>query len=232
MLNDMFTEIFLAVITSATEIGNTRPSAPRPETVAKIHEVGFYSLTSSTWDTPATYESAPSPSFAEQADAILRDSYSNQTSQNAVFEHPCMPLTKIIAAGTFYYALEPYWDLSSRLSQRITRDEQASQDVGHYDDRFVWNEYIIRSLMDFRERLDPQERSDLDRCQFIVSFPFLSLFRLLKLSGSRHTRSCRDPHTTAACTSNQRKAHDCNDFADLPPELEASWYSFQHQGRG
>ena len=25
-----------------------------------------------------------------------------------------------------------------------------------YDERFVWNEYIIRSLLNFRERLEPQ----------------------------------------------------------------------------
>ena len=115
------------------------------------------------------YDVAPSQTFADQADALLRDSYSGQNSPNPAFEHPCMPLTKIISAGTFYYALEPYWDLSSRLSQRVTRDDQGSRDMGHYDERFIWNEYIVRSLLDFRERLDPLERCDLDRCQFIVS---------------------------------------------------------------
>lgn len=40
--------------------------------------------------------------------------------------------------------------------------------MGMFDDRFLWNEYIIRSLLDFRERLDNQERQELDRCQFIV----------------------------------------------------------------
>jgi hypothetical protein len=166
-------DIFLAAISSSTELGNTRPSGPRPESVAKIHEVGFYSLTSSTWDNLSLYDAAPSPTVAEQADTFLRDSYSGQNSPNSLFEHPCMPLTKIISAGTFYYALEPYWDLSSRLSQRITRDGQALPDVGRYDDRFVWNEYIVRSLLDFRERLDPMERSDLDRCQFIVSVDYV-----------------------------------------------------------
>ena len=115
------------------------------------------------------YDVAPSQTFADQADALLRDSYSGQNLPNPAFEHPCMPLTKIISAGTFYYALEPYWDLSSRLSQRVTRDDQGSRDMGHYDERFIWNEYIVRSLLDFRERLDPLERCDLDRCQFIVS---------------------------------------------------------------
>ncbi|EKM59266.1 uncharacterized protein PHACADRAFT_157566 [Phanerochaete carnosa HHB-10118-sp] len=161
-------DVFLAVITSVTELGDTRPSGPRPESVAKINEVGFYSLTSSTWDSPSLYDAAPSPTFTEQTDTYLRDSYSGQNSPNLMFEHPCMPLIKIISAGTFYYALEPYWDLSSRLSQRITRDGQAPQDMGHYDDRFLWNEYIVRSLLDFREGLDPAERSDLDRCQFIA----------------------------------------------------------------
>lgn len=43
------------------------------------------------------------------------------------------------------------------------------KDVGTFDKRFVWNEYIVRSLLDFRERLDAQERGEMDRCQFIVS---------------------------------------------------------------
>lgn len=169
VLTSRQSDMFLAVITSATDIGNTRPSAAQPESVAKIHEVGFYSLTSSTWDNPSMYDTAPSQTFAEQADALLRDSYPGQNSPNPVFEHPCMPLSKIISAGTFYYALEPYWDLSSRLSQRAARDDQVKRDMGHYDERFIWNEYIVRSLLDFRERLDPLERSDLDKCQFIVS---------------------------------------------------------------
>jgi hypothetical protein len=77
-----------------------------------------------------------------------------------------MPLTKLLASGSFYYSLNPQWDISSRLAvrQRNTRDVQA------FDDRFVWNEQIIRSLLDFRERLDPDERADLDVCQFLVRF--------------------------------------------------------------
>ena len=99
--------------------------------------------------------------------ALYRDNYSSPGAP--VFEHPCLPLTKILSSGSFYYALEPQWDLSSRLSARLSRDRSASYDPGMFDERFVWNEYIVRSLLDFRERLEPQEREDLDRCQFIVS---------------------------------------------------------------
>lgn len=158
-------DIFLALVTSATEVGNTRPPAPSPESVVKIHEVSFYSLTSSAWDDISA--SSEMLLGSESADtALYRDGYS--PSGTPLFEHPCMPLTKILSSGSFYYALEPQRDLSSRLSVRLSRDRSSSHDPSVFDERFVWNEYIIRSLLDFRERLDPLEREDLDRCQFII----------------------------------------------------------------
>ncbi|PPR04035.1 hypothetical protein CVT24_010610 [Panaeolus cyanescens] len=155
-------DIFLAVITSATEVGNTRPSGPHPESVAKIHEVLFYSLTSSTWDDL----SSTADGMLDGAEPGYREGYGQNT--NAMFEHPCMPLTKILSSGTFYYAVESQWDLSSRLSVRMARDPVSAKESLLFDERFVWNEYIIRSLLDFRDRLDPPEREELDRCQFII----------------------------------------------------------------
>ncbi|KXN89554.1 Inositol-1,4,5-trisphosphate 5-phosphatase 1 [Leucoagaricus sp. SymC.cos] len=155
-------DIFLAVVTSATEIGNTRPSAHEHESVAKIHEVCFYSLTSTTWDDSLLSEPAFGP---EAVDTAFRETYASNTP---IFEHPCMPLTKILSSGTFYYATEPTWDLSSRLSVRLARDAASSRDIGTFDERFIWNEYILRSLLDFRERLDFHEREEMDRCQFLI----------------------------------------------------------------
>ncbi|KAK7695727.1 hypothetical protein QCA50_000363 [Cerrena zonata] len=161
-------DIFIAVVISATEIGNIRPSHSQSEIVSKIHEVAFYCLTSGVWDDFNAYDT-PSPSYPDHTDAILRDAYSQpNSSSTSLVEHPCSPLSKIISAGTFYYASEPHWDLSSRLSQRQERDEDAAKDLGTYDERFVWNEYIVRSLLDFRDRLDAREREELDHCQFIV----------------------------------------------------------------
>ncbi|PFH51385.1 hypothetical protein AMATHDRAFT_74943 [Amanita thiersii Skay4041] len=158
-------DIFLALVTSATEIGNTRPSGPSTESVAKIHEVSFYSLKSSTWDDLSAPAEVVFGSDLEDT-GLYRESYLQQTSQS--FEHPCLPLTKILSSGSFYYALEPQWDLSSRLSVRLSKDRYAAHSTSIFDERFIWNEYIVRSLLDFRERLEPQEREDLDRCQFIV----------------------------------------------------------------
>ncbi|KAM5535531.1 hypothetical protein V8D89_010868 [Ganoderma adspersum] len=160
-------DMFLAVVTSATEVGNTRPSAPISEIVSQIHDVGFFCLTSSTWDdlTLAADPLTSAGGYSEPADTYMRDYTSSGTTTPAP-EHPCAALRKIISGGTFYYAMEPQWDISSRLQRRLARNEPW--DASTYDDRFVWNEFIVRNLLDFRERLDPRERAELDQCQFIV----------------------------------------------------------------
>lgn len=159
-------DVFVALVTSSTEIGNTRPSGSHPESVAKIHEVSFYSLTSAAWDDiSAATDSLIGP---DVVDSSVRDNYTQTTMSPQVFEHPCLPLTKILSSGSFYYAIESHWDLSSRLATRLSRDPASARDVAKFDERFIWNEYIIRSLLDFRERLDEVEREDLDRCQFII----------------------------------------------------------------
>lgn len=169
-MDSVRTDLFLAVVTSSKELGNLCPSAKSPEKVCRINEVAFYSLTSSLYDDlSAAADGLASPDF--QADQMIRDSSypqpSAQTPPN-VYEHPCAPLTKILSSGTFYHATYPHWDLSTRLSERLKRGGNACDDLGAFDQRFVWNEYIVRSLLDFRDQLDPQERQELDRCQFIV----------------------------------------------------------------
>ncbi|KAI0832585.1 DNase I-like protein [Trametes gibbosa] len=156
-------EMFLAVITSATEVGNTRPSSPTAESVCQIHDVGFFCLTSSIWDDSLTSgDPVANPGYIDQNDAY----YQTSGSSTPAPEHPCQPLRKLISTGTFYYASDPQWDISSRFQRRVSCTEPWDSSI--FDERFVWNEYIIKSLMDFRERLDPKERTELDQCQFIV----------------------------------------------------------------
>lgn len=160
------TEIFLVVITSATLVGKTRPTASTEENVAQIHDVGFYSVNSSTWDGLST-DLGQRTGYDDQ-DSPLGDSFATPTP-NPVFEHPCSPITKILSTGTFYYAHEDQWDITSRLPLRLARRESAGTvDAGLYDERFLWNEYIVKSLLEFRERLDSPERDELDQTRFIV----------------------------------------------------------------
>ncbi|GJJ07292.1 hypothetical protein Clacol_001492 [Clathrus columnatus] len=162
-------DLFLAVVTSASELGNIYPSAQSPHNVCRIHEVAFYSLITSAFDDLSTV-----------SDGTVNDSQEHLNGASP-YEHPCAPITKILSSGTFYYTPYPHWDISSRLSERILKKRVDNHDLGDFDNRFVWNEYVIRSLLDFRERLDVEERQEFDRSQFIfASFsPFAAsgLFR-------------------------------------------------------
>lgn len=151
-------------------LGNVRPGAPTPENVSRIQEVRFFALNTSAYDDLSSLsEGLASPSFLDGPDTT-RDSYAQSAIQGpvpgSVYEHPCAPLTKILASGTFYYAVRPQWDLSSRLGVRMSRGGNSMEG---FDERFVWNEFIVKSLLEFRERLDPEEANELDLTQFIVS---------------------------------------------------------------
>lgn len=197
--------------------------------------MAFYSLTSSLYDDPPS----ASDGFAspDQADQLMRDSpyaqTSAQTSTN-IYEHPCAPLTKILSSGTFYHATYPHWDLSTRLSDRLKRGNNFGADLGDLDERFVWNEYIVRSLLDFRDRLDPRERQELDRCQFIVCkslcIGFALITKFLK-SDTSHSGLCRCLHCTITCSSSSRLPNDWDLGYDLSVGLEACRHAFQHARR-
>ena len=238
------TDLFLVVITSATEVGNTRPTADAPESIARIHEVNFYCLTSSVWDDLSLVGDAlPSPSYAEQVDVMAlrdpHDTYQNSAQPQQpppVFEHPCSALKKILSSGSFYYAISPHWDISSRLAERLSRDRSEAHDLGAFDERFVWNEYIVRSLLDFRERLDLKEREDLDKCQFIVSLLLLQP-RLVSAAlrgssiGPCHTRLRRRVYDPAPGASNEWCSDHRDSQSNLPPGGKACWDALQHARR-
>jgi synaptojanin len=162
-------EIFLAVVTLSTAIGNLRPNAEQPEEVHRIQEVAFYGLNTSRYDDLGAVEaSLPSPVHA--ADSIMRESpyYSSQTTP-PTYDHPASAIMSLFTTGTFYYAPAPVWDISSRLSERIQKRREIGDPFASYDERFIWNEFVVKSLLEFRERLDTIERADFDKCQFIVS---------------------------------------------------------------
>jgi len=177
------------------------------------------------WDDLSTVGDAlPSPSYVEQVDVMAlrepRDPYQQNSAQQPpppVFEHPCSALKKILSSGSFYYALGPHWDISSRLAERLSRD-RGEADLGAFDNRFVWNEYIVRSLLDFRERLDLREREDLDRCQFIVSAAHLGYFDSRSHGngiGPCHSRLRGRVHHPAPCTPNEWRSNPRNAQSDF-----------------
>ncbi|KAJ1308885.1 hypothetical protein OPQ81_004572 [Rhizoctonia solani] len=163
-------ELFLAIVTLAGVIGNLTPNAARQEQISKIQEVAFFSLNTNTYDDLSLASNAPtSPTIGsyELNDSYDRDGFGQQMqASQPVYEHPCAALSKIMSSGTFYYASDGKWDISTRLQARTRR--QAQHDHSVFDPRFIWNEYIVGSLMDFRSRLESIERDELDACHFII----------------------------------------------------------------
>jgi hypothetical protein len=142
-------ELFLAVVTSTTVIGNLTPRTDNPEQVSKINEVAFFSLNSNTFDDLSLASDAPTSPTAgsyEMSDTYERDSFGHQMqTTQPMYVHPCAALSKIMSSGTFYYASNGKWDISTRLQVRTKRQAMTPHDQSIFDPRFVWNEYIARS---------------------------------------------------------------------------------------
>ncbi|KAN0064942.1 Inositol-1,4,5-trisphosphate 5-phosphatase 1 [Thecaphora frezii] len=158
-------DLFVAVVTSAVPVGAIRPG----EEVMRITSVAFYCVNRSTWDETLISDSTavgldPYDSIGPGSDGAV--------TQPSVYEHPCTSLKKLLGTGTFYYAKDGAFDISTRLDQRIQsaiRSRLAARhDISQYDGRFVWNNYMIEPLIDFRERLEPADRARLDSECFLL----------------------------------------------------------------
>lgn len=169
MLPTTCLDIFVAIITNITFLGNVRPTNNPAENVSRIQEVQFFCINNSAYDDLSSLSDAlASPSFFDGIEGN-RDPYASAASMQSVtvLEHPCEPLTKILGNGTFYYATRTRWDISTRLSARMHR---PTHDLAQFDERFIWNHYIAQPLLSFREQLGDIEMEELDSCQFLVSF--------------------------------------------------------------
>ncbi len=85
-------------------------------------------------------------------------------------EHPCASLKKLVGSGTFYFTPYPQWDISTRLSE-LLRSPAAARDLGVFNEHFIWNEYLVSSLLKFRERLEDDDKLQFDQCQLLYDVP-------------------------------------------------------------
>jgi hypothetical protein len=169
-------EIFLAVITSAQSL--TSKYSPEQE-VARIQSVDFYSLSSTAWDDPAGALAAggydgSGPASGTSTPGGGGDLYNldqpmpSASSQGQLFEHPASSMRKILSNNHFYFSSGAY-DVSTRLEERIRRRDQDGEGALPYDNRFVWNSFLMDSIMDFRDNLSFQEKSRFDQSGFVVA---------------------------------------------------------------
>ncbi|KAL6709684.1 Inositol-1,4,5-trisphosphate 5-phosphatase 1 [Coniothyrium glycines] len=152
-------DVFLVVVNSASKVATVRPG----ETIQKIQSVGFYCLTSSSYDTLLNDEVNPYPT-----DTIDDEGYEmgfGGRKEQSPLEHPCLALKKILSSGTFYYSSD--FDVTRRLQSRTT--DGATVSIDSLDAGFLWNSYMIQPLVDFRSRLAPREKEALDKSGILTS---------------------------------------------------------------
>ncbi|KAK0617879.1 SacI homology domain-containing protein [Bombardia bombarda] len=148
-------DVFLCVITQASRVATLRPG----ETVEKIEAVQFYCLNSAEYD-----------------DVIALDPYDVDSDAASVYgqtlgrrdvavEHPCLELQKLLGNGTFYYSTD--FDVTNRMQDRPA--DAVAFDIDNFDESFLWNSYMIRPLVEFRSRLQKQERDALDASRILTS---------------------------------------------------------------
>lgn len=152
-------DLFLVVVNSASKVATVRPG----ETVQRISSVGFYCLTSASYDALLDDEVNPYPT-----DTIDDEGYEmgfGGPKGQSIHEHPCLALKKLLSSGTFYYSWD--FDLTRRVQDRHMNGAAIS--IDSLNAGFLWNSYMIQPLVDFRSRLAPREKDALDASGILTS---------------------------------------------------------------
>lgn len=150
-------DVFLCVISSAVRVATVRPN----ETVQKILSVDFYCLNSADFDLEFHQDLDPYANSLSRPGA----SHYGGSTEEAITEHPCHELKRILSGGTFYYSVD--FDLTNRLQDRLS--EESAFDADSLETGYLWNQYMIDPLIRFRSRLGDHEKASLDSSRILTS---------------------------------------------------------------
>ncbi|MCJ1396324.1 inositol polyphosphate 5-phosphatase [Xylographa bjoerkii] len=153
-------DVFLSVITAASPVATLRPG----ENVQRIVAVEFYCLNKSDFDgeiqEDITHYDRRHEPVVETSDIPYE---LNQGDDPLV--HPCLPLSKVLGSGTFYYSVN--FDLTNRLQNRSSKE--SAFEAHSLDESFLWNSYMIDPLIQFRSRLASFDMELLDASHILTS---------------------------------------------------------------
>lgn len=155
-LIEMNNDIFLCVITSKRQVAEPLPN----EQINKINDVEFYSLTNDVWDFLDLNSNGYPHNETEETQSA------NYTPR--IPQHPCWELRKFLTDGSFFYSSD--FDLTSTLQNRgvnINGKERLSVDNFHTD--YMWNNFMMEGIIQFRNNLSEREKKILDYCHFLTT---------------------------------------------------------------
>ena len=119
-------------------------------------------LTSSRYDHLLSDTINPYPT-----DDLDEDGFDLSHPQSNVQEsHPALDLKKLLSSGTFFYSAD--FDLTRRLQKRVT-DDTPTIAVESLNAGFLWNSFMIESLVQFRSKLSTAEKRALDDSRILTS---------------------------------------------------------------
>ncbi|KAF9168941.1 inositol polyphosphate 5-phosphatase [Mortierella sp. AD010] len=135
-------DTFIAFVTGCSKVGDIRPG----ESIYRIVSVRFFSLTGNTPDE----DMIPAPIDPESDDPP------------SLMPHPCRELEKVLCNGAFFFS--PQFDLTRSVQARAIKlsEKPVAESNQIFDERFLWNYFMVKELLAFRSHLDEQEREELD----------------------------------------------------------------------
>lgn len=149
-------DVFLCVVNASRKVATVRPG----EDIQRILSVEFHCLNRKDWDHMLNDQINPFPT-----DDLDADGFDHKHDKEAMMEHPCLALKKLLSGGSFYYSAD--FDLTKRLQDRPA--EARSIAIDSLDAGFLWNTYMIQPLVDLRSRLSDREKAALDESRLLTS---------------------------------------------------------------
>lgn len=174
-------EIFLLLLNHSASLPPLIPSSSLQP--SRIISVEFHSLSSSFWDQPGLTNAPRSLDYDyddeyDEVSATYAAAGGNatqiSTAQQVGVQHPCSGMKKYLESGSFFFAQDCKWDISSRLSSSSNwiKEQQFNSGGGHpledFDERFVWNKSLLEPFLDFRKGLDEEMRQNLDEQAMLI----------------------------------------------------------------
>jgi hypothetical protein len=171
-------DVFLAVVTSATQVANIRPG----ETVQKIVNVEFFCINSDRYDYALHDDYNVHPPENSSLDGLEDSPYQQRRDQG--LEHPYQSVKKLLSGGSFYFTTN--FDLTNRIQDRYDETQivlefvlirhrlsrapdNTALDINDVDDGFLWNAFMIDPLLKFRSHLAKSERREFDNARFLTT---------------------------------------------------------------
>ncbi|WFD47394.1 phosphoinositide 5-phosphatase [Malassezia furfur] len=143
----MGTDIYLACITHAERVGSLHDD----QWIRRVRGVTFFCINRAVRDEEFQYGIDP-------------QEYGRSTTPSAPAENPCASIRKYMNSGSFFFAERCAFD----LTRRIARIESHSDIDQQFSSQYAWNAYMMEPILQFRTRLDPSQRAELDSAALLV----------------------------------------------------------------